>query len=379
MSSRQTRGRAISVALLAGLVLAACGSTTSKPAPSVSVAVATPSPVALVSPSPLPTPSVSPSVAPSPLPSTTPIDPNVADLTGVTTDPARAHRMTLAVLLDDNRAARPQSGFNGASMVYQAPADGGETRYMFLYQEGDSAQIGPVRSARIYFVHWASETRAAIAHYGGDRRSRSYLRVFDGDRLTNLDALDGSGKAFHRISSRAAPHNGYTSTPALRAMALKHGAPATVPADMYRHTFVPLGTLASRAATERIRIPYRTGLIEYRFDRASDLYRRFVGGAAQVDPADHKAVTTRNVVIMFMAYHTDTKIEPGHSRPVVDSIGSGRAVVIREGHRIEATWSKAYQVAPTRLLDAAGNEIPLVVGRTFFQIVPLGTRISIVP
>ena len=39
---------------------------------------------------------------------------------------------------------------------------------------------------------------------------------------------------------------------------------------------------------------------------------------------------------------------------------------------IEATWSKRYQVAPTRLLDASGNEIPLVTGRTFFQIVPIG-------
>jgi hypothetical protein len=308
-----------------------------------------------------------------------PIDPTIADLTGVTTDPALAHRLPLAVLLDDNRIARPQSGFNSASLVYQAPADGGETRYMFVYQEDESPQIGPVRSARIYFIHWASESRAAIAHYGGDRQSRSYLRVFDGERLTNLDAMDGSGKAFHRIKSRKAPHNGYTSTAALRAMALKHGAPASVPVDMYRHPFVAPGPLASRAATQRIRIPYRTGVIEYRFDRAGDVYRRFVDGKAQVDPADGKAVTTRNVVIMFMSFHTDTKIEPGHSRPVVGSIGSGRAVIFREGHRTEGTWSKKYQIAPTRLLDASGTEIPLVIGNTFFQIVPPGTKVSFGP
>jgi hypothetical protein len=378
MSARRGSSRRMgSVALLA-LVLGGCGSTQAVSAPPSIAALAAPS-VA-----PTPTPSATPSItpAPSPTPSVSPapwVDPTIADLTGVKTSPTLAHRLPIAVLLDDNAIARPQSGFNGASMVYQAPADGGETRYMFLYQERDSPQIGPVRSARIYFIHWASEVRAAIAHYGGDRRSRSYLRVFDGERLTNLDALAGSGKAFHRISSRKAPHNGYTSTAALRAMALKRGAPVSLPVDTYRHPFVALGPLASRAATQRIRIPYRTGVIEYRFDRASDLYRRFVGGKAQVDPADRKAVTTRNVVIMYMGFHTDTKIEPGHSRPVVDSIGSGRAIVLREGHRIEATWSKAYQLAPTRLLDATGAEIPLVTGRTFFQIVPLGTKVTVGP
>ena len=90
-----------------------------------------------------------------------PADPSVADLTGVTTDPALAHRLPLAVLIDDNQVARPQSGFNTASIVYQAPADGGETRYMLVFQEGDSPQIGPVRSARIYFIDWASEVGAA--------------------------------------------------------------------------------------------------------------------------------------------------------------------------------------------------------------------------
>ena len=285
----------------------------------------------------------------------------------------------MAVLLDDSRAARPQSGFNGASLVYHAPADGGESRYMFVYQEGDSRKIGPVRSARIYFIHWASETKAAIAHYGGDRQSRSYLRVFHGQRITNMDALDGSGKAFHRISTRTAPHNGYTSTAALRAMSLKRGAAVSTSDDMYRHTFVAPGSPESRAASQRIRIPYRTGVIEYRFDRAGDVYKRLVGGKLQIDPADGKVVSTRNVVVMFQKFRTNTKIEPGHSRPVLGSIGTGRALVFREGRVVQATWSKKYQVAPTRLLDASGKEIPLVTGRTFFQIVPIGTTVTVRP
>ena len=51
-------------------------------------------------------------------------------LTGLPVDPKLGHRTPLAVMIDDARAARPQSGFNGASIVFQAPADGWETRYI---------------------------------------------------------------------------------------------------------------------------------------------------------------------------------------------------------------------------------------------------------
>ena len=307
------------------------------------------------------------------------MDPTIADLTGVKTDPALAHRLPLAVTVDDNQVARPQSGFNGASIVYQAPADGGETRYMLVFQEGDSPQIGPVRSARIYFVQWASEIHAAIAHYGGDQRSRAYLTTWDGQRFTNVDALGGAGKAFHRIASRTAPHNGYTSTTALRAMVAKLGGPISIPADIVRRLFIAPGPKASRPASEHIVIPYRTGRIDYRFDPATDLYRRYVDGKIQVDPADHHTVMTRNVAVLFMSFTTDTKIEPGHSRPVIGNIGSGRAAIFREGRHIEGTWSKADETSPTLLFDATGAEIPLVTGRTFFQVVPLDTRISAGP
>lgn len=369
----RTSARGIAIACLAVLMAAGCGSTPIPDPSPATIAAETSTP----SPSPAATPSPTPTVSPSPSPTAQPpADPTIADLTGVTTDPTRAHRLPIAVLIDDNQVARPQSGFNAASIVYQAPADGGEDRYMMVFQEGDAASIGPVRSARLYFVQWASEMDGGIAHYGGDLRARTALTQYDTVRFTNIDALGAGGKAYHRVSSRSAPHNGYTSTTALRSMLAKLGGPATVSADMWRHPFVAPAATASLPSSEHITIPYRTGTIAYRFDRGLDLYRRSVDGSAQIDPGDGHAVTTRNVVVLFMSYKTDTKIEPGHSRPVVGNIGTGRALVFREGRLTEGTWSKASETAPTHLLDAAGLEIPLVIGRTFYQIVPLDTNVT---
>ena len=370
MPSR-TLARLTSVALVA--MLAACGGP--RPLPG------SPGPVVAVRPTPAATASPPPSQAP--LATATPIasvdvlaGPN-ADLTGTAVDPALAHRLPIAVLIDDNRVARPQSGFNGASLVYQAPADGGETRYMFVYQENDSPDIGPVRSGRVYFVHWASEVHAAIAHYGGDNFTRAYLDQNDPALFTSVDAMGRGARAFHRIKTRKAPHNGYTSSEALRAMAAVLGAPLSMPASLERRPFVDESPAGERGTTQTVTIPYRTGTIEYRYDARANLYQRIVDGRRQIDPADGQRVHTRNVVVLFQPFKIDTRIEPGHSRPVVGAIGTGRAFVFREGLLTEATWSKASETALTRLLGPDGIEIPLVRGRTFIQIVPETTSVTI--
>jgi len=273
--------------------------------------------------------------------------------------------------------ARPQSGFNAASLVYQAPADGGETRYMFVFQEGDTKDIGPVRSGRMYFLHWASEVEAAVAHYGGDNISRWYLKTYDGQLFTNVDALGKGAKAFHRIKTRKAPHNGYTSTDKLRAMALKLGGPATMSADLFRRPFTDDAPASERGKSQKITIPYQTGTVGYVYDPGRNGYLRRLDGKQQVDPADGKKVATRNVVVLFQKFTIDTKIEPGHARPVVDSIGEGTAWVFHDGHQIVGTWRKLSERGPTRLFDQAGGEISLLRGKTFIQVVPTKTKVTV--
>ena len=377
-SLRHPSPRAIGVTAVAlSLALVGAAALLLRPTPSAPPVVAVVNPTPTPSPTPSPTPTPAPTPTPTPSPTFAPLLDGVADLTGARVPDALAHRLPIAVLIDDNRIARPQSGFNGASIVYQAPADGGETRYMFVYQESDSKDIGPVRSGRIYFLHWASEIRAAIGHYGGDKISRDYLRAHDKVQFTNVDALGAGARAYHRIKTRNAPHNGYTYTKKLRAMALKLGGPATLGPEFFRRPFVDASPLAKRAASERVRVPYRTGVIDYRYDRPTNRYLRSVDGHVQIDPADGRRVTTTNVVVLFQAFHTDSTIEVGHARPVIGDIGQGTAWVFREGRIVKGTWRKADALATTRLYDAAGVEIPLVRGRTFFQIVPEGTKVRV--
>ena len=149
-----------------------------------------------------------------------------------------------------------------------------------------------------------------------------------------------------------------------------------MPAALARRRFVDPAPLADRAASQTIRVPYRTGIVAYRYDRGTDLYTRLLDGRIQMDPADSKVVTTRNVVVLFQSFHTDSTIERGHARPVLGSIGQGTAWVFREGRLVRGTWRKLTTVGLLRLFDSSGAEIRLVTGRTFFQIVPLKTAVT---
>ena len=291
-------------------------------------------------------------------------------------NPGVRQRLPVAIMVDDNVQARPQYGFNAASIVYQATADGGETRYMMVFQEKDAKRIEPVRSGRPYFVNWASEYRSAFAHYGGDRKTRAYLPLIDNRYLYDIDAMAGSGSAFRRDKTRKAPHNAVTSSTSVRKRAVKEGAPATMVPGLGVRPFADDLPAADRPAKSSIKIPYGRGATSYAYDKSKNVYLRSVAGKPQVDAADGKRVTARNVVVLWMGLTIDRKSEPGHGRPVFDHVGSGKGLVFRDGHVIKATWKKPSAHALTRFYDAAGKEISLVRGPIFIQVVPTGAKVT---
>ena len=375
MTSPLRTGRRTGAALIACLALAGCGGATEVPSRPATVAPTMPSPA--TAPTPEATPSASALVVASP--SGTPAAPpaTMAGIDGVVRPTTLALRTPLAVLIDDSIAARPQAGFNAAALVYQAPADGGETRYMFVFQGDEAGTIGPVRSGRPFFLRWAAEYRAGVGHYGGDYMTLGQtIPQLDGTYIYDIDALRGSNAAYHRIKARSAPHNAYTNTASLRKVGLRHHMPATQSAGLGARAFVDDAPFADRPAGATISVPYPRGSAGYTYDRKANRYLRSVAGKAQIDAGDGKRVTARNVVVLFMRKSIDPHSEPGHARIVLDQIGSGPALVFREGRSWKATWRKASAGDLTRVYDAAGTEIPLVRGRTFFQVVPTGAKVT---
>jgi len=362
------------VAIVAGslLVVVSAGGTAQ--------ASATPSAVPSDSPSPSPSDSPTPEPTAEPTqdlsPTAIPADWVASDLDGAMAPPNLAHRLPMAIMVDDNEVARPQSGISSASIVYQAFADGGEDRYMFIFQEGTATDIGPVRSARPYFVYWAADFKALLGHYGGDANSLQRVIPTMAKYIYNMDDLNGGSCPFHRIDTRAAPHNAYTNSAALIACLPKRAYPTTYQ-KLPTWTFKDDIPFVQRPASQAIVVPYRTGTVGYQYDPPTDSYLRLVSGAPEIDPANKQQVYAHTVVVLYQVYGNDPNAMDEASRPYVFNVGSGKATVFSEGQAITATWKKTSNTALTRLYDSAGKEIPFTRGAIFMQSVPPGTAVTV--
>jgi hypothetical protein len=318
-------------------------------------------------------PSAVPSATPTPGPSLVP-----APLTGALVSAAAAARHPIAVMIDDQIAARPQSGLSSASIVWQAPAEGGIPRYMLIFQETTPTDVGPVRSARYYYVAWASELRAMYVHSGGSPQALATLRAQgNGQLVYNADEFRWGG-SFHRISTRASPHNLYTTGAKLRALATRVGArdgPITWP-----WTFARDAVLGWRPVGGRIVVSYQANVIRYDYDRKTNTYLRSVTGEKrQVDGTTKRRIAPKNVIVMQVRFGPLNDGNPSKKRLEADIIGSGPAWISTNGITIKGTWRKASTKAPTRFFDKAGKPVVLTVGQTFVQVMKTTDSISFTP
>jgi len=290
-----------------------------------------------------------------------------------------AARHVIAVMIDDQFAARPQSGFSAASVVWQAPAEGGIPRYMLLFQDGVPGAVGPVRSARYYFIGWAAEWRAAYVHAGGSPQALRTLRAQGRGQLAyNVDQFSYGSANFWRISSRFAPHNLYTNGQRLRQMANGVGARAGDAPAAPAWTFGPEAAYEDRPTGGSIEAWYTANHVRYTYDRATNTYPRWVSpGVKQVDASTGKRVAPKNVVIMVVRFGALNDAHPEKLRLEADFIGSGKAWVAANGRTIAARWVKPSILVPTRFVDAKGKPIALAPGQTFVQVMPVGAHIAI--
>ncbi|MEX2010711.1 MAG: DUF3048 domain-containing protein [Chloroflexota bacterium] len=323
-----------------------------------------------VTPSPTPTPRPTPVPTPAPVP---------APLTGRPVKEAVAAQRTIAVMIDDHPDARPQSGFNAAAVVWHAPAEGGVPRYMLLFQDTLPESVGPVRSARQYFVEWAAEWGAMYVHSGGSPQALATLRAKgQGQWVYNADEFRWGGTYLWRIRQRFAPHNVYTDGENLRKMAARLGADdvAMTPAWSFRadtpFQWRPLGGGISTG--------YTWNRIRYAYDQASNTYVRSVTGASpQIDAADGKRVAPKNVVIMLVRFGRLNDGHPEKARQEAANVGKGTAWIATNGRTVKGTWSKASITEPTLFFGPDGKPATLTIGQTFVQVMPAGTNVTIVP
>jgi hypothetical protein len=365
-------GVILAAAALAFLLGAFTPTGAAPPATPTSAVSPTESATPEATPSPSPTPEATPQPTPTPAPTPTLV---AAPLSGRLVTPDVARRHVIAVMVDDHPDARPQSGLASASVVWQAPAEGGIPRYMMLFQDTLPGNVGPIRSARSYFVAWAAEWDSLYAHVGGSPQALSTLKTYGNGKYVYDANQFYWGSYFWRIHTRIAPHNVYTDGTHLRSLATRRGAKDGPIVSPWR--FAPDDPLDLRPTGGRIRLTYLYNTVVFDYDRASNSYLRTVSGEGKEHDADTGArIAPKNVIVMIV--HFSPLNDGSHKgRLGADILGTGTAWIATDGQTIKGTWKKTSTTKPTQFFDAHGNVVLLTVGQTFIEVLPSATDVSI--
>lgn len=317
-------------------------------------------------------------------------------------------RRPLVTMIENSIDARPQSGLNSADVLYEAVAEGGVTRFaaVFYCQVAHAdTLLAPVRSARTHFIEVASEyNRPIYQHVGGancdgyssstcptDKRVRALdqLETYGWKLQNDLDARSVGLPVFKRDFSRlgaekelATEHTMTTSTESVyKFMKDKRNWSNTDPKGVeWKKSFVPWtfkddakekGTVAN--VSFGFWESYKDYDVTWKYDAASNSYKRETAGAPHLDLNDQSQLTAK-VVVVQLVKELDSVDALKHI--FIDLESTGNALIFQDGTVTEATWAKKDREGRTVFTDKKGKKISFNRGKIVVELVPKDNKVS---
>jgi len=274
----------------------------------------------------------------------------------------------LGVMIDNHPDARPEAGLDKASVVYEAPVEGGLTRYFAIFNAATSAlKVGPVRSARPYFLDWLQEYGdSSYWHSGGSPQALALIptrKIWDANEFY-------FGSFYWRSTDRQAPHNLYTSSDNWQSFITRYGSThASSTWSGWNFSDVVSATTTVSAVSFNYNSDYTVG---WNYNAASGTYQRLINNAPCLMD-NGVSINASNVVIQEMTVNAIDDDD----RQALGTVGSGVAKIFRGGTMVRGTWEKQSVTDRTRFYDPSGQELSLVPGQTWIEVVPVNTSLTI--
>lgn len=300
-------------------------------------------------------------------------------------------RRPLAVMIENHTEARPQSGLSSADVVYEAVAEGGITRFMAVYYcDLADVQIGPIRSARTYFLDWASELDSLYAHVGGANTPgpADALGQIIKYEIKSLNQFGIGFPTYWRDYQRlghpvATEHTMYSTTQKLWEVGAKREWTATDSAGIaWDRNFTPWSFKDDQGGgtIKEVTVNFwesQSGYqVEWLYEPTINAYKRKNGGQEHANLNNKKQLEAKVIIIQFQKESRANDGYPGNVHILYGTTGTGRALIFQDGQVTEGKWVKNNRTARTRFLDSDGREVKLNKGQIWIQTVPEGAKVS---
>ncbi|MFH2118531.1 MAG: DUF3048 domain-containing protein [Candidatus Paceibacterota bacterium] len=314
-------------------------------------------------------------------------------------------RRPLFVMIENHPEARPQAGLSRADVVFEAIAEGGVTRFGALFYcaaQIQDLQLAPIRSARTYFLDWASGYNFPMyvhvggANVAGPTDALGQIADYGWGLENDVNQFSVGYPTFIRDYNRvpgkelATEHTMVTTTEKLWAIAEEREWTNMSPDRIVNRRVVP-GTdwltgfkpwafedLAPAAGNVgQVAYGFWEGFgdysLEWKYDATKDAYLQTMGNQASIDQNNDEQIAAKNVVVLF-ATEKGPINEKKHM--LYGTTGTGDALIFKHGEVIEATWTKKTRTDELRFVDSRGQDIPMARGLTWISVVGIGTDVT---
>ncbi|MED7826422.1 DUF3048 domain-containing protein [Streptomyces chiangmaiensis] len=260
----------------------------------------------------------------------------------------------LAVKIDNVPAARPQTGLDQADIVYAEQVEGGLSRLMAVFATKLPSVVGPVRSARESDLEVLRQFHDPTLAFSGAQHK--LLPLIDKAPLTPEPPDKNSG-AYFRAGGKVAPHNLY-----LRPQRLLRSAPgAAALTTGFRFGAAPSG--GTPETTRTVRFP--SARFTFTWSARQHSWLVAMDGTPTVTP-DGARVAPATVVVQYVrvrASHFHDVL--GNNSPYSETVGSGRAQVLRDGRVFDAHWQRPSATDGTRFTTTDGAPMNFAKGQVW--------------
>ncbi|KOS71806.1 hypothetical protein AEA09_00100 [Lysinibacillus contaminans] len=288
---------------------------------------------------------------------------HLAPLTGEVVEEEVTQR-PIIVTVNNHPQARPQSGLAEADVIYEMLAEGNVTRFLAVYQSALPETVGPVRSARNYFVDIAKAYDAFYIAHGYSPEAKSMLT---NNVVDNINGMNYDGTLFKRSKDRVAPHNSYISSENILKGAEKVGASMNY-SEKVVQAFYEQGEHGKIGIeTSQVDVYYGNNKSfhnTYVYDHQNNLYERQSGGVTTQDMLTGEALTFANVLFFEMKHQTIDDV----GRQDIDLTSGGNAYVFQNGYLREVKWANVDGIPMA--VEESGELVKLMPGKSWVHFVP---------
>ena len=299
----------------------------------------------------------------------------------------------LTVMIENHQEARPQSGLSKADTIYEIVAEGGISRFLTVFYCQDPGQLGPIRSARTYFIDFASEygdfplyVHVGGANTPGPADALSQLTTYGWTNHNDLNQFSIGFPTFWRDYDRlghpaATEHTMYSTTEKLlqfaatsRKLTAEDENGTTWTKGFVPYSFKEDAPVSQRPPKQTIHLEFWAEdpayAVDWIYEPIANIYKRNNREVAQIDRNNSQQLTAKNIVVLYMFQTNANDGYQDNQHLLYKTKGVGRANIFMDGKQITGTWRKDSRTARTLLFDNTGLPIKFDRGTIWFEILP---------